>query len=676
MTSSRSLQDDLCVKLRAIGLPQQTVLPIVNSINRSINAEGAENVVKRLKQLKQAGVSSISGQKTDLTWIAHDSNGIPKGPWKPVWLWLHSASHKHRKIALNALMVYASLSLSKDTGPSRTQERKFLLSANQNDNIQARIKYGANLGQQVWYQNNRWIRRQFTETGVLPSYNPVYPDIREYCVQVYGSTKWAVRKSERMINNFLGGHAGREFQCFPEVKTVLGDVGTDYFDLTHPWNGSYLDWRKSTPSVTTQVTSVKKKLAYDSIGVVGFSQEPGFKFRAFASPNPVVQAALVPMKRYLLELISKQPWDCTHDQAAGVLTVQEWLKKDLTVHSVDLSDATNNFPLSFTMKVLEGLNRFPESTLLLFKNLSQSEFRLLWESKHHSVTWTIGQPLGTGPSFPAFALSHGLLALEAERLAGVPEEERGSTFLILGDDFITNHDGVHEQYRGLLSRLNCPVSEAKCLSSKTHGEFAGKLITSHFVYHGFKYKDISDLSFMDVIRSLGSQAISRKFLSEEQYRYCRLVQEFPEPFGLGFNPKGRPFSERYRDYLVLKDILSASTRERSKSTSAELINTFVYQATTTVLSNSMNWPADVSVPDLRITEVGIPTPENIVDQIRGEVLKPTTVERGDPRPNPLLGLRLAKIEDLISGYYKRSVVDSVSPAPLIEEEDDDMGFSP
>jgi hypothetical protein len=357
--------------------------------------------------------------------------------------------------------------------------------------------------------------------------------------------------------------------------------------------------------------------------------------------------------------------------------VQKWLQEDRPVHSVDLSDATNNFPLSFIMKVLESLRRFPESTLVLFKNLSMSEFRLLWESKNHSVSWNVGQPLGTGPSFPAFALCHGLLALEAERRARVPEEERGSTFLILGDDFVTNHDGVHEQYRGLLSELNCPVSEAKCLSSMTHGEFAGKLITARFVYHGFKFKDISDLSFLDVVRSLGSQAISRKFLSEEQYKYCKLVQEFPEPFGLGFNPHGRPYADRYRDYLEMKAILSASTRERSKSTSAELINSFVYQATTTVLSNSMHWDTDVSVPHLQIEHVREFEPANMVDHIRGEVLKPTMIERGDPRPNPLLGLRISKIEELIQNYRNRNIVESESSDPPInEEDDDDLGFSP
>jgi hypothetical protein len=328
------------------------------------------------------------------------------------------------------------------------------------------------------------------------------------------------------------------------------------------------------------------------------------------------------------------------------------------------------------MKVLESLNRFPASTLLLFKNLSMSEFHLLWESSRPSVNWTIGQPLGTGPSFPAFALSHALLALHAEKLAGVPEEERGSTFLILGDDFVTNNDGVHEQYRLLLDRLKCPVSEAKCLSSLTHAEFAGKLITSYFIYHGFKFKDISDLSFMDVVRSLGSQAISRKFLSEEQYKYCRLVQEFPEPFGLGFNPKGRPLAQRYRDYLELKDILSASTRERAKSTSAELINTFVYQTVTPILSNSISWKADVSVHDVHGKSVEKFTPSNIVDQIRGEVLKPAVVDRGDPRPDPLLGLRLAKIEELIHNYRNRDIAESISSVPQIEEEDDDVGFSP
>lgn len=101
MTISQGLRNDLCQKLSLVGLPRAIVLPLVNSIERSVRAEGSENVVKRLKLLKQAAVNHLAGLEIDLPWIKHDRKG-PKGPWRPVWLMLSSKQFKHRKRALNA----------------------------------------------------------------------------------------------------------------------------------------------------------------------------------------------------------------------------------------------------------------------------------------------------------------------------------------------------------------------------------------------------------------------------------------------------------------------------------------------------------------------------------------------------------------------------------------------
>jgi hypothetical protein len=464
-------------------------------------------------------------------------------------------------------------------------------------------------------------------------------------LRFFGTRKGNVQKSERIIESFLGSDSGRHFHMFPEVQKVLGEVGENYFELTHPWNSAYEDWQLSTPAECTKVTQ-KGKESYDTIGVIGFTQEPGLKFRAFASPNIVVQAALEPMKRYLLDLIRDKPWDCTHDQGSGVQDVQRWLQDDKTVYSVDLSDATNNFPLSLTMEVLKSLNRIPKTTLRLFENVSKSEYRLMWESKTPSVGWTVGQPLGTGPSFPAFALSHAIVALTAERLAGIPEEECGTTFRILGDDFVTCDSNVHDKYRVLLARLECPVSEDKCLVSNTHAEFAGKLITSTQILHGYKYKDISDASFMDVIRGLGPQAVSRAFLTKEQLRYAKLVQSYPEPFGLGYNPQGIPLADRYAEYLVVREALDLEKPNLRIATSSELRNLFLYQAKGPILSNAMRWPANPKLDPRKAPSQDF-TSENILSMVKDEALKPIVLERGDPRPQPDLTVRTADLAQRI-----------------------------
>jgi len=318
----------------------------------------------------------------------------------------------------------------------------------------------------------------------------------------------------------------------------------------------------------------------------------------------------------------------------------------------------------------------------------------MWGDAKRAISWNVGQPLGTGPSFPAFALSHAHIALAAERLAGVPETEWGTSFLILGDDFVTNHDGVHEHYRFLLNRLGCPISEGKCLSSKVYSEFAGKLISADFVYHGFKYKEVSNRSFMDIVRTLGHTAMTPKILSKEQLAYCKLVQEFPEPYGLGFNPKGRSYEDRYREFLDVQELLLRNKRERPRTTRAELQNAFVYQATNHLFTNFGEWDATrinevhqaerlPREPRSNLASLLIDSKvSTILEVVKREELTSTMLERGDPRPDPLLEVRTRDLSLILDKVRARSVVtpsldsypDPQGDATSDLEEDD--GFSP
>lgn len=125
MALSQTLQDELCHKLGAVGLPEHLRVQLVSQVIRQVTAEGPESVVKRLKVLKQAAVNTLAGQPVSLPWIAHTANG-PKGVWKPVWRWLKSQKHRTKVRALNTVMVYASIVLPKQADPTPTQAKKFL----------------------------------------------------------------------------------------------------------------------------------------------------------------------------------------------------------------------------------------------------------------------------------------------------------------------------------------------------------------------------------------------------------------------------------------------------------------------------------------------------------------------------------------------------------------------
>jgi hypothetical protein len=627
MSFRQTINDDLCHKLRLVGLTKEETLPIVNSITRSVLAEGPENVVKRLKLLKQAAINHLAGQNIDLPWIAHNKNG-PKGPWKCVWKKLASSNHKQQKRALNAMMVYASLVLPKTASPTSNQEKKFLSSVmHSEDELLIR-----NRGVHIVIRSHEFevALRRLKNTIGKPRYVGEIPEAAIHLTKLNGADKQGVKKTERNINLCLTNPAFQAFQAFPEVQKALGEAGEDYRELTHPWNGFHRDWN------TVNLDDID-----GNIGVVGFSQEPGYKFRAFASPNQVLQVSLNALKNYLLNILKSCPWDNTHDQEKGVMVVQEWLKDNKTVYSVDLSDATNNFPLKYQMEVLKSLGVIPESTLRLFKLVCQAPYKLMWGTKE-LVQWDVGQPLGAGPSFPTFALSHAVLALQAEKLAGISQRDAGSTFLILGDDFVTNHPDVHLHYRKLLATLRCPVSESKCLTSSLAAEFAGKLIKKDYVFHGFKYKEVTDQSFMAVVRTLGKQALSKQLLTEKQYQYAKAVEFVPEPMGLGFNPKGVPYSVRYEFWLHLEEKLQASKRKPSTATEDELRNSFMYNSR----QNYLRYFPVVTRPTPKPISKSQDKTVEVMQVMRGSALTSTVVARGDPRPSPTLDIQTKKLVQL------------------------------
>jgi len=163
--------------------------------------------------------------------------------------------------------------------------------------------------------------------------------------------------------------------------------------------------------------------------------------------------------------------------------------------------------------------------------------------------------MGLYPSFPAFALSHHRLLTDIEEELGVKD-----TYRILGDDIVISDGDVHESYRSKLNDLACPVSESKCLISNKFAEFAGKLVTGDSEFPTFKHRHVSSRNFLDIVRSLGRQAIG--LLDNEQKRVLMYLAALPEPWGLGWNSSGATLESRIRgrEYLFTDNFEGVSMR--------------------------------------------------------------------------------------------------------------------
>jgi len=268
-------------------------------------------------------------------------------------------------------------------------------------------------------------------------------------------------------------------------------------------------------------------------GEVHFLQEPGLKLRAIASPFLVHQLALGPLGRTLFSHLRALPWDCTHDHSKPVSLLQTHLASGQQVHSVDLSNATDYFPLEIQLRALTALcGKHP--SIDLFSEVSRST----WKSTIGPICWKQGQPLGLYPSFASFGMTHGYL------LAYLLGKKYNNEFFVLGDDVVILDDALYQRYMQTLDYLGCPYSPDKSLSSSELCEFAGKVITSKRVIASYKWREVSNDNFLDLVRNYGRKAVA--LLTPIQKEVVERIQHLVEPIGLNWSFEGSTLEEMTR----------------------------------------------------------------------------------------------------------------------------------
>jgi hypothetical protein len=241
------------------------------------------------------------------------------------------------------------------------------------------------------------------------------------------------------------------------------------------------------------------------------------------------------------------PEDFTHDQDMGVVTVQEYLSSNESWASVDLSDATNLFPSDVTFELLESILDFSwKPQIDAFKLLARSDWYDSLSKKVVKSPWQRGQPLGLGPSFPAFALSHHMVARTAIYVVDKDKsvfnlEHDTKAYAIVGDDIVIS-SRYASVYKKLLGILGCKISLDKSIESEKVAEFCSRVITKTDVFVQNKWTKPSDRNFMDLAKNLGYNA--RLLFPKRQRQVVDLLAELPTPWGLGLNPKGLSLMDR------------------------------------------------------------------------------------------------------------------------------------
>lgn len=515
----------LCHRLSVIGIPSHLIPQVVDIWEKWVTHNGPEWAVKRFKSLKVDLIRQHGGLVPLTTWVRKNRHGKFYGAIGALFRWAEIGEKQFSRV-LQTFCIYTSETSETETS---VQLEKFLgaVSCQTPTGLtveeQSALSWTAMLlvgPQTISREDNRLI----TYRGSSEKFAPL-PHNQGSCPQdrnILTELTW-MRKMSNL--SFVMKHRA----LYAPVLQGIGQM-TKHHPIDELDPISYA-------------------------GEVHFIQEPGYKLRAVASPYRIHQLALLPLGQSLGRIVKSLPWDCTYRQEDAFPIIQEKLKSGCTIHSVDLSNATDFFPLDIQVNVLRTIfGDVPD--LKLFQDIS----RMSWKSKYGVIQWKRGQPLGLFPSFFAFTLTHGLV------LASLCEN-RTDQFLVVGDDVVIFNDDLYTKYIEFLNKTSCPYSLEKSISSKFLAEFAGKVVTPSSVIPQLKWRKMSNDSFLDLAKLLGPR--SRELMTKRQQAVFDAVKHLQPPIGLNMSTKN---SNMYSSFMETERIL-ALIEQRSVRSLTGLIRT-------------------------------------------------------------------------------------------------------
>lgn len=519
-------------RAKASGVPMRIVVPIVNTFLLWEKNNGLEWAISRFKAIKNDMVRIAAGLKPVATWVKTSRSGRTHfgGDIGVLEGWMAKETHNLAP-TLALLNIYTSFYSPSPTGK---QKRKFLAAVHApvvmvSDAAKRAVLRGLAI-------SGIRKKRKLAPAPPLLAYNP-------------SVSKWAPTPF---------GRKTEEAGVVDSVGYLASVAGNSHYLRYKEYYSPVLAGLESEITLGHIFVPSTNPLSAPVAGRIGLIQEAGFKLRAVANPGRVFQQVLSPLGNELFKTLKGLPWDCTFDQSkADPVLLGSTEKQMKTIHSVDLSNATDFFPLDLQLEVLYAL--FPRDLGLV--DLFQEVSRFSWEcnlpqvdltefgfSEPGKIRWHVGQPLGLYPSFASFALTHGLLLLG---LLGRPWNEE---FFILGDDVVILDDELYTRYIQILDELGCPVSLEKTLSSPKLCEFHSTVFFRGKKIPAVKWRNPSDDSFLDILRVGGPELVS--MLTPRQREVAKALGPLPEFLGgLGWNPKGLSLDERITPWMsyLLRD---------------------------------------------------------------------------------------------------------------------------
>lgn len=275
---------------------------------------------------------------------------------------------------------------------------------------------------------------------------------------------------------------------------------------------------------------IQEKQGDASFGRITLIQEGGAKGRVVTSPNAWVQFYCKPYHDYLANIVrSIEAGDqtdlyglsCVFDQLRGIYVALSRAQHGSYLAGVDLSSATDRFPLDFQQEVLKslGLSAFSEA-LGELRGPYLAPTKGLW-------CYGRGQPMGLMGSFPLFHLTHFIHLSGLAEHAGLPPGQ--PWFLVTGDDVLFFDDELHRRYLHSMEEMEVPISWHKSFEGNLV-EFLGFVITKSrgtwTAFRPYKFDHSRGLTTaLNVLHAVGSNV--REWTTNWADRYAEYQRLIP-----------------------------------------------------------------------------------------------------------------------------------------------------
>lgn len=251
-----------------------------------------------------------------------------------------------------------------------------------------------------------------------------------------------------------------DLKCLP--STLLESLkhlgGPEFIErVSHLLNPSYSNfWTKMFPT--------KRQGLFRKICAIPDKEG---KTRVIAIGDYFSQTVLKPFHSYLFSVLRRVRQDCTFNQGEFITK----LANAKVFYSMDLSNATDRFPIDAITAVLSG--HFDSNYLKAWKDVMVG-YPFNKGNSQESIRYEVGNPMGFYSSWASFAVAHHFVVfLACKRLK---RNWREAIYVLLGDDIVIADKDIAMEYREILTDLGVEVSVQKTHTSEHTYEFAKRWI--------------------------------------------------------------------------------------------------------------------------------------------------------------------------------------------------------